>query len=188
MLSDNEHRTQHWVQLIAIANSSGANDAKIARLEKQVEELQSALHRSRSPRMRPRQRALPQSKMLALSAPASSSSQPMVLTASQNKRKQRAGRGKGSKGERFQRKEFWQRKGSDELREDHGHTGSEPGFCHVSSCAQRDVLQVSEGDVHGRFSLPGGSIHVSFVAQRETIQLLPLSPIEAQLISSLRNS
>ena len=98
VLSDNEHRTQHWVQLIAIANSSGANDAKIARLEKQVEELQSASHRSRSPRMRSRQRALPQPKMLALPASASSSSQPMVLTASQNKRKQRAGRGKGSKG------------------------------------------------------------------------------------------
>ena len=32
--TDNEHRTQHWVQLIAIANSSGANDTKIARLEK----------------------------------------------------------------------------------------------------------------------------------------------------------
>ena len=58
--SDNEHRTQHWVQLIAIANSSGANDAKIARLEKEVEELKSAVHRSPSARMRPRQQALPQ--------------------------------------------------------------------------------------------------------------------------------
>ena len=64
--TDNEHRTQHWVQLIAIANSSGANDTKIARLEKEVEELKSAVHRSRSPRMRPKQRALPQSQMFAL--------------------------------------------------------------------------------------------------------------------------
>ena len=36
VVTDNEHRTQHWVQLIAIANSSGANDATIARLEKEV--------------------------------------------------------------------------------------------------------------------------------------------------------
>ena len=43
--TDNEHRTQHWVQLIAIANSSGANDAKIARLEKEVEEFKSAVRR-----------------------------------------------------------------------------------------------------------------------------------------------
>ena len=53
MASDNEHRTQHWVQLIAIANSFGARDAKIAGFEKEVEELKSAVHRSRSPRMRP---------------------------------------------------------------------------------------------------------------------------------------
>ena len=58
VISDNEHRTQHWVHLIAIANSSGANDAEIARLEKEVDELRSAVHRSRSLRMRPRQRAL----------------------------------------------------------------------------------------------------------------------------------
>ena len=74
--SDNEHRTQHWVQLIAVASSSGANDAKIGRLEKEVEELKSAVHRSQSPRMRPKQGALPQSQMLALPAPASSSSKP----------------------------------------------------------------------------------------------------------------
>ena len=65
--ADNEHRTQHWVQLVAIANSSGSNDATIARLEKEVELLKSTLQCSRSPRMRPRQRALPPSQqMLAL--------------------------------------------------------------------------------------------------------------------------
>ena len=57
--TDNEHRTQHWVQLMAIANSAGSNDATIARLEKEVQLLKSTLQRSRSPRMRPRQRALP---------------------------------------------------------------------------------------------------------------------------------
>ena len=39
VLSDNEHRTQHRVQLISFENSSGANDATIARLEKEVEDL-----------------------------------------------------------------------------------------------------------------------------------------------------
>ena len=97
---DNEHRTQHWVRLIAIANSLGANDAKIARLEKEVEELKSAVHRSWSPRMRPKQRALPQSqKMLALPAPASSSSQPKGSgRKSHNDSQQRNRRDKGAAG------------------------------------------------------------------------------------------
>ena len=97
MASDNEHRTQHWVQLIAIANSSGANDAKMARLDKEVEELKSAVHRSRSPRMRSKQRAPPQSqKMFALLAPASSSSGQQ-----RNRRGKGEAGGKGSGGEKI---------------------------------------------------------------------------------------
>ena len=56
---DNEHRTQHWIQLVAIANSSKENDAKMAKLEREVQELKKMAGRSRSPRMLPRQRALP---------------------------------------------------------------------------------------------------------------------------------
>ena len=75
-VSDNEHRTQRWVQLISVGDSSGANDATVARLEKEVEALMSAMQRSRSPRMRPRNEALPSAQgTLALPAPASSSSQ-----------------------------------------------------------------------------------------------------------------
>ena len=93
---------------------------------------------------------------------------------------------KGLKGERIWMKECWQRKGCDELREDHGHTGSEPGFCYVPSCAQGDVLQVPKGDVHGCFSLREEAFMRRLWCRRETVQLLPLSPIEAQLIISLR--
>ena len=61
--------------------------------------LKSAVHRSRSLRMRPKQRALPQSKgMLALQAPDTSSSQSKGSARggpTQNNRKQKAGRGKG---------------------------------------------------------------------------------------------
>ena len=56
---DNEHRTQHWVQLVAIANSAKENDAKVAWLEREVQELRIMVGRSRSPRMQPRQKALP---------------------------------------------------------------------------------------------------------------------------------
>ena len=96
--ADNEHRTQYWVQLIAIANSSSANDAKIARFEKEVEELKSAARRSRSPRRGPKQRALPPPQMLALPAPASSSSKPKGSgRGNQNKSQQKARRGRGAK-------------------------------------------------------------------------------------------
>ena len=96
--ADNEHRTQHWVQLVSTANSSGVNDVKMVRLDKEVEELKSAVHRSRSPRMRPKQRALPQSqKMLALPAPASSSSQPKGSgRGNHNKIQQKSRRGRGA--------------------------------------------------------------------------------------------
>ena len=56
---DNEHRTQHWVQLVAIANGSRGTDATVARLEREVQELRSMVHRSRSPRRQPKQKALP---------------------------------------------------------------------------------------------------------------------------------
>ena len=100
--SDNEHRTQHWVRRIAIANSSGSNDATIAGLEKEVELLKSTLQRSRSPRMRPRQRALPQSQqMLALPAPqASSSSAQPKSRRTRNSRKAKGAGGKGSAGKK----------------------------------------------------------------------------------------
>ena len=98
---DNEHRTQHWIQLVAIANSSSANNATIARLEKEVEEFNTIVQRSRSPRMRPRQRALPQSqKVLALPAlPGASSQVPQSKgRGGQNNRKREGGRGKGGAG------------------------------------------------------------------------------------------
>ena len=106
VVTDNEHRTQHWVQLVAIANSSGANDATIARLEKEVELLKSTMQRSRSPRMRPRQRALPSSQqMLALPAPSGSgsSAQPKSRGA-QNNRKVKGSRGKGNAGKKSESK------------------------------------------------------------------------------------
>ena len=98
--SDNEHRTQHWVQLIAIANSSSSNDATIARLEKEVELLRSAMQRSRSPRMRPRQRALPPSQqMLALpTSQTSSSSGPAARPKSRGSQNSRKAKGAGGKG------------------------------------------------------------------------------------------
>ena len=48
---DNEHRTQHWVQLMAIANSSKENDAKMAKLEREVQELKNMVGWLRSPRI-----------------------------------------------------------------------------------------------------------------------------------------
>ena len=64
--SDNEHRTQFW-SADFYCKFLCANDATIARHEKEVEELKSAVQRSRSPSMRPKQRALPSAQgMLAL--------------------------------------------------------------------------------------------------------------------------
>ena len=89
---DNEHRTQHWVQLVAIANSSKENDAKVARLEREVQELRSMVGRSRSPRLQPRQKALPApAQQLALPAPAS-----RTKPQRQSGRNFKRGSGKGS--------------------------------------------------------------------------------------------
>ena len=77
---DNEHISQHWVQLAAIANSSEENHAKAAKLVREVQELKSMVGRSRSPRMQPRQKALPGPQQLALPAP-------------QSQKKMRRGRG-----------------------------------------------------------------------------------------------
>ena len=89
---DNEHRTQHWVQLVAIANSSKENDAKVARLEREVQELRSMVGRSRSPRMQPRQNSLPApAQQLALPAPAYKKK-----TQRQSQRKFKRGSVKGS--------------------------------------------------------------------------------------------
>ena len=101
VVTDNEHRTQHWVQLIAIANSSGANDASIACLEKEVELLKSTMQRSRSPWMRPRRALQPSQQMLALPAPSgsASSAQPKSSGARNNRKAKGAG-GKGSSGKK----------------------------------------------------------------------------------------
>ena len=92
---DNEHRTQHWVQLVAIANSSKENEAKMAKLEREVQELKSMVGRSRSPRMQPRQKALPAPhQQLALPAPQTEE----TTTRSRRKRCQEKGTGNGGKG------------------------------------------------------------------------------------------
>ena len=106
VVTDKEHRTQHWVQLVAIANSSCASDATIDRLEKEVELLKSTMQRSRSPRMRSRQRALPPSQqMLVLPAPSGSgsSAQPKSRGA-HNTRKAKGARGKGNAGKKSESK------------------------------------------------------------------------------------
>ena len=61
VLSDNEHRTQHRVQLISFENSSGANDATIARLEKEVEDLKSAVQCSKVSANAPQEESAPSS-------------------------------------------------------------------------------------------------------------------------------
>ena len=89
---DNEHRTQHWVQLVAIANSSKENDAKAAKLEREVRELKNMVGRSRSPRMQPRQEAWPAPpQQLALPAPRQGKGQ------KQKANRPKKGTGKGGK-------------------------------------------------------------------------------------------
>ena len=83
---DNEHR------LVAIANSSVRNDAKIAKLERELQDLKSMVGRSRSPRMQPRQKALPEPQQLALPAP-----QPEKKTRQRFRNASKKGTGKGCK-------------------------------------------------------------------------------------------
>ena len=164
-------------------DSSGANDAKIARLEKEVEELKSAVHRSRSPRMRPRQQALPQPKLLALPAQASSSSMP--VDHARNKRKQRADRSKGAaKGKSSGGKVSGEGKGVMSFERIMDTLGQTQAVCHVPSCAQGDVLQVSERRVQQCFSLWKEAFMCRLWCRRQAVQLLPLSPVDAQLIVS----
>ena len=90
---DIEHRTQHGVQLVAMANSTKENEAKMAKLEREVQELRNMVGRSRSPRMQPRQKALPAPpQQLALPSPQSGKKQ---KTSAQRPKK---GKGKGGKG------------------------------------------------------------------------------------------
>ena len=135
--ADNEHKTQHWVQLIAIANSSGASDAKIARLEKEVAPFQVA-------------EDAPQAAGFSENVGASSSGKFLFSAKGVRAWKPQRQPAKEStwqgcnwrKG--FWREERWQRQGCDELREDHGHVSPGQDVFRVPSFAQRDVPQVSE--------------------------------------------
>ena len=88
---DNEHRTQ----LVAMANSTKEKDAKVASLEREVQELRNMVGRSRSPRMQPRQKALPVPP-LQLALPASQSAERQRQRANRAKK----GSGKGGKNNR----------------------------------------------------------------------------------------
>ena len=92
---DNEHRTRHWVQLVAMANSAKEKDAKVARLEREVQELRNMVGCSRSPRMQPRQKALPVPP-LQLALPASQSAERQRQRANRSKK----GSDKGGKNNR----------------------------------------------------------------------------------------
>ena len=84
---------EHWVHLVATANSAKENDAKVARLEREVQELRSMDGRSRSPRMQPRQKALPAPpQQLALPAPG-----PAKKPRARGSRGAKKGKGKGGK-------------------------------------------------------------------------------------------
>ena len=92
---DNEHWTQHWVQVFAVAISSKENDAKIAKLKREAQELKRTMRQSRPPRMQPRQKALPAPPQLLalLAAPGGASS-----NASRRNKRGRGGRGAKGKG------------------------------------------------------------------------------------------
>ena len=183
VFSDNEHRTPHWVQLISIANSSGASDATVASLEKEVEALQSAMQRSRSPRMRPRQGALPPSQgMLALLAAASSQSKGVRAWKSEQQQAESWSWQEWRRQERWRQRWPW----SHAFRADHGFgpTGIVPA---VPRVVQGDVLEVPEGAVQRRRIRAPTQAQLHWLRQgREALQILPLPAIEAQLIIPLQ--
>ena len=182
MSADNEHRTRHWVHLIAIANSSGANNAKIARLQKEVDELKSAVHRSRSPRMRPRQKALPQSqKMLALRASQSKDVRPWKPEQEPAKRSVVA---RVQQAVQTGGKDSGKGKGVMSFDRIMDTLGSGPGIFYVPPFAQRNVLQISEGRMQHCFSLREETFLRRLWCRRQALQLLPLFASNVQLTRS----
>ena len=180
-----EHRTQRWVQLISIANSSGANGATVARLEKEVEAPKSAMQCSRSPRMRPRQ-AIPSSQgMLALPTPASFLFAVKGVSWRRPNSEQRKTESWSWQG--WRRQEGWRQRWcwSHELRADHGFGPPEIVSC-VPLVVQGDALEVSEGVVQRRIRVPTQA-QLHWLRQgREALQFLPLPASEAQLIIPLQ--
>ena len=86
-LADKEHRMQHWILKLTIANSRGES-SKMQKMEQRMAVLENRLkNRSRSPRRQQNQRALPASQQML--APPASSSQP------KGKAKGQKGKGKG---------------------------------------------------------------------------------------------
>ena len=86
-LSDKEHRMQHWILKLTIANYHGES-SRVQKLEQRLAQLEKGLkNRSRSPRRQQNQRALPAPQQL-LALPKSNAQQ-------KGKAKGQKGKGKG---------------------------------------------------------------------------------------------
>ena len=185
VFADIEHRTQHWVQWISVANSSGAIDAKVARLEKEVEALKSAMQRSRSPRMRPRHGAL---HTVTRDGGTSGSGQSLFAVQGFTAWGPETTENRKLVVARVVQEGWRQRWScSHELRADHG-SGPTETVPAVPRVVQGDVLEVPEGSMQRRFGVPAQAQFYRLQHRRKAVQFLSLLAVEAQLIVSLRTS
>ena len=97
LLGDTEHRTKHWLQLVAIPNAPESfNKQEVTDLKKRLAALENRRARSRSPRRQP-QKAITGPSLLALPAPASASTQAPPTSKGRSKGNNKGGKGKGKK-------------------------------------------------------------------------------------------